>query len=107
MDELEKLLATRRDARVAVIGPTDAVTNYLGETEKNLDGALYRSEHGAAILFFNEADELIGKTHVVADHNGPVVLGAASLDAIPRELRKRLVVVKAPTERWWRRRRPD
>jgi hypothetical protein len=107
MDELEKLLATRRDARIAVIGPTDAVTKYLGETEKNLDGALNGSGHGAAILFFNGADELVDKTHVVADHDGPVVLGAASLGAIPPELRKRLVVVKAPTERWWRRRRRD
>jgi hypothetical protein len=107
MDEFAKLLATRRDARVAVIGPADAVARYLGETEKNLDGALYTSEQGAAILFFRDGDGLVGPKNAVADDDGPVVLAAASVDAIPRELRKGLVVVKAPTERRWRRRRPD
>lgn len=36
MSELEKLLSTRRDVRVAVIGPEQVVSKYIGETEKNL-----------------------------------------------------------------------
>ena len=106
MDELAKLLTTRRDARVAVIGPTDAVAKYLGETEKELVGARYTSERGASVLFFNVGDGLVGRMEAVANHQGPVLLGAASVGAIPRELRKGLVVVNAPTQRWWRRRRP-
>jgi hypothetical protein len=56
MTELEKLLATRRDARVAVLGPAD----------------------------------------------GPVLIGARSLQSIPDELRAGLDVVKAPRVPWWR-----
>ncbi len=103
MNELEKLLATRSDARVAVIGPAEAVSKYIGETEKNLARELADAERAGAILFYDESDDLFGKRGEVERHDGPVVLGARSLDSIPRELRKGLVVVKAPAPPWWRR----
>lgn len=103
MDELEKLLATRSDARVAVIGPAEAVSRYIGETEKNLSRELAGADRAGAILFFDESDDLFGKRGEVERHDGPVVLGARSLASIPPELRKGLVVVKAPRPPWWRR----
>ena len=42
MNELEKLLATRTDARVAVIGLPEVVSKYVGETEKNLEQVVRR-----------------------------------------------------------------
>lgn len=103
MTELEKLLATRPDARVAVIGPEAAVSKYIGETEKSLSGVFDRAETGGAILFFDESEDLFGKRDEIEQHEGPVVLGARSLRAIPAELRRNLVVVRAPGRPWWRR----
>ncbi|MGD0539131.1 MAG: aminomethyl-transferring glycine dehydrogenase [Verrucomicrobiota bacterium] len=42
-------------------GPAPVVSQYLGETEKNLDQLLARAEIGDAILFFDEADALFGQ----------------------------------------------
>ena len=103
MNELEKLLATRSDARVAVVGPSEAVSKYVSETEKNLENVLDRAERAGRILFVDEADDLFGRRAEIEEHDGPVVVGARSLDAIPDELRKGLVVVKAPKPRWWQR----
>jgi SpoVK/Ycf46/Vps4 family AAA+-type ATPase len=103
VNELEKLLATRSDARVAVIGPGDAVSKYIGETEKSIAAELPDAERAGAILFFDESDDLFGKRDEVERHDGPVVLGARSIDSIPPELRKGLVVVKTPRSSWWRR----
>jgi SpoVK/Ycf46/Vps4 family AAA+-type ATPase len=103
MNELEKLLATRPDARVAVIGPDAAVSKYVGETEKNLGAVFDRAERGGAILFFDESDDLFGKREEIEQHEGPVVLGARSLRSVPPELRGNLVVVRAPRPPWWRR----
>ena len=103
MNELEKLLATRSDARVAVIGLSEAVSRYVSETEGNLDNVFGRAERAGTILFFEESDDLFGKRTVIEEHDGPVVLGARSIDAIPQALRKGLVVVKAPRLRWWQR----
>jgi SpoVK/Ycf46/Vps4 family AAA+-type ATPase len=100
--ELEKLLATRRDARVAIVGPADVVSKYMGETEKNLASSFDAADRGGSILFFDESDELFGKRDEIERHDGPVVLGVRSIASIPRELRKNLVVVKAPRPRWWR-----
>ena len=102
MTELEKLLATRRDARVAVVGPKDVVSKYIGETEKNLASSLAEDESVGAVLFFDESDDLVGKRDAIESHGGPVVLGVRSIASIPAELRKHLVVVKAPRPRWWR-----
>jgi ATP-dependent 26S proteasome regulatory subunit len=96
VDELAKLLATRRDARVAVIGPQDAVSKYIGETEKNLSRQFDASEQAGAILFFDESDGLFGKREEVEQHDGPVVLGVRSIRSVPPELRTNLVVVRAP-----------
>ena len=103
MNELEKLLATRSDARVAVIGLSEVVSKYVGETEKNLAQVFDSAEHGGAILFFDESDDLFGKRTEIAQHDGPVVIGVRSIDSIPDEIRKGLVVVKAPRARWWKR----
>jgi SpoVK/Ycf46/Vps4 family AAA+-type ATPase len=106
MDELAKLLATRRDARVAVIGAADVVSEYIAETEKNLSEALDAAERSGAILFVDEADDLFGKRAEIEQHDGPVVLGVRSIRSIPPELRTNLVVVRAPRRGWWRRLRP-
>ncbi len=103
MDELAKLLATRRDARVAVVGTAEAVSKYIGETEKNLARVLADADGAGAILYFDEADSLFGKRTEIDAHDGPVVLGVRSIRSIPPELRHGLVVVKAPRRRWWRR----
>lgn len=102
MTELEKLLATRRDVRVAVVGPKDVVSKYMAETEKNLASSLAAAERGGTVLFFDESDDLFGKRDEIERHDGPVVLGVRSIASIPAELRKHLVVVKAPRPRWWR-----
>ena len=102
MNELEKLLATRRDARVAVIGPREAVSKYIGETEKNLARLPDVAERGGTILFYDEADDLFGKRAEIEAHDGPVVMGVRHVRSVPRELRKGIVAVKAPRRpRWW------
>ena len=103
MNELEKLLATRTDARVAVIGLPEVVSKYVGETEKNLDEVFDGAERSGAVLFFDESDDLFGKRDEIEQYDGPVVIGARSIESIPDELRKGLVVVKAPRPRWWQR----
>jgi SpoVK/Ycf46/Vps4 family AAA+-type ATPase len=99
MNELEKLLATRSDARVAVIGPAEVVSKYISETEKNLETSLEPAERSGAILFFDEADDLFGKSSEIEEHDGLVVIGVRSIRSIPDELRKGLVVVKAGRSR--------
>jgi SpoVK/Ycf46/Vps4 family AAA+-type ATPase len=103
MNELEKLLATRSDARVAVIGLSEVVSKYVEETEKNLERVFGSAERAETVLFFDESDDLFGKRDEIEQHDGPVVIGARSLESIPDELRKGLVVVKAPRPRWWQR----
>ena len=102
MTELEKLLATRRDVRVAVVGLQDVVSKYMAETETNLASSFEAAERGGTILFLDESDDLFGKRDEIERHDGPVVLGVRSIASIPAELRKHLVVVKAPRPRWWR-----
>jgi SpoVK/Ycf46/Vps4 family AAA+-type ATPase len=96
VDELAKLLATRRDARVAVIGSPQAVSKYIGETEKSIAAELGDADPAGPMLVFDDADSLLGRREEIERHDGPVVLCAASLRSIPRELRRGLVVVKAP-----------
>ena len=99
MSELEKLLATRRDARVAVVGPAEVVSKYIGETEKNVSASFEAAERGGTLLFVDESDGLFGRCEEIERHDGPVVLGVRAIAAIPAELRKNLVVVKAPRRR--------
>ena len=102
MNELEKLLATRRDARVAIVGPAQVVSKYIAETEQNLASSIDGIERGGTLLVFDEADGLLGKRDDIERHDGPVVLGVRSIGSIPVELRRNLVVVKAPRRRSWR-----
>ncbi len=102
MTELEKLLATRPDARVALIGLQGVVSKYIGETEKHLARLFDAAEESNAILFVDEADDLFGKRAEIEAHDGPVVLGVRHLRNVPPELRKGLVAVRAPRRRrWW------
>jgi len=103
MDELAKLLATRREARVAVIGPADAVSKYIGETEKNIGEMFGAAERSGAVLFVDEADDLFGRREEIEQHDGPVVLVVRSIRSIPPQLRKNLIVVHAPRGGWWQR----
>lgn len=43
------------------------VSKYIGETEKNLDQVFRAAEHSNAILFFDEADALLGKRSEVKE----------------------------------------
>jgi|HubBroStandDraft_6_1064221.scaffolds.fasta_scaffold103806_2 SpoVK/Ycf46/Vps4 family AAA+-type ATPase len=43
------------------------VSEYIGETEKNLRGVFEAAEQGGAILLFDEADALFGKRSKVED----------------------------------------
>ena len=43
------------------------VSDYIGETEKNLEAVFSDAEDGGAILFFDEADALFGKRSEVKD----------------------------------------
>ena len=102
MNELEKLLATREDARVAIVGPAEVVSKYIAETEQNLAASFEDAERSGSILVFDEADGLFGKRDEIERHGGPVVLGVRSIASIPVELRQNLVVVNAPRRRWRR-----
>ena len=44
-----------------------------------------------------------GRRTEIEQHDGPVVIGARSLQSIPDELRTGLVVVNAQRLPWWRR----
>ena len=55
------------------------------------------------LLILAESDALFGKRTEIEQHDGPVVIGVRSIDSIPDELRKGLIVVKAPRPRWWQR----
>ena len=94
MDELAQLLASRTDAIAAVIGTGSVVSRYIGETEKNLAAALGDAERAGVLLVVDEADDLFGRRGEIEAHDGPVLLSARSLEAIPPELRERLAAVK-------------
>lgn len=46
---------------------SSVVSKYIGETEKNLNRVFTEAEHSNAILFFDEADALLGKRSEVKD----------------------------------------
>ena len=98
-----RLIATRPDARVAVIGAAEVVSKYIGETEKSLSAEFGDAQRSGAVLFYDEADDLFGKREEIEQHDGPVVLGVCSIRSIPPELRTNLVVVRSPGGSWWRR----
>ena len=80
----------------------EVVSKYIAETEQNLASSFEDVERGGTLLVLDEADGLLGKRDEIERHDGPVVLGVRSIASIPVELRKNLVVVKAPRRRSWR-----
>ena len=46
------------------------VSQYIGETEKNLNGVFDKAEASGAILFFDEADALFGTGSKVSEAHG-------------------------------------
>ena len=103
MSELVKLLATRPDARVAVVGPAEVVSKYVAETERSVAQLLGRADESDVILFLDETDALFGRRTEVEEPDRPLVLGVRSIRSIPPEFRKGMVVVRAPRPRWWQR----
>lgn len=55
------------------------VSNYIGETEKNLTAAFERAASSNAILFFDEADALFGKRSEVKDSHDRCANAEANL----------------------------
>ena len=72
----------------------------MGETEKNVTASVAAAERGGTILVVDGSDDLFGNRGEIERHDGPVVLGVRSMTSIPAELRKNLVIVKAPRRRW-------
>jgi glycine dehydrogenase len=52
---------------LGVVGTSEVVSKYIGESEKNLRQLLSVAESGDTILFFDEADALFGKRSDVKD----------------------------------------
>jgi glycine dehydrogenase len=50
-----------------VVGTSEVVSNYIGETEKNLEKVFAAAAAGNTVLFFDEADALFGKRTDVKD----------------------------------------
>lgn len=91
------------------------VSQYIGETQKNLDRLFAEAEANDAILFFDEADALFGKRSEVKDahdryanieigyllqrieeHRNLVVLVSKSRFTLPVALQRRLSVYRFP-----------
>lgn len=66
---LERAKKAARDAGLTLhrVDLSQVVSEYAGETEKNLARLLEMAEHGKLLLFFDEADELFGKRTDVRD----------------------------------------
>jgi len=63
-NELAQALAHKMAYRIDLGG---AVSEYIGETEKNLNAVFHRADRSGVILFFDEADVLFGKRTEVKD----------------------------------------
>jgi hypothetical protein len=109
------------------------VSKYIGETEKNLSAVFSAAEASPVVLFFDEADALIGKRSAVSDahdryanievayllqrmerHNGIVVLATNMASNIDKAFARRIhVAVDFPMPQFeerlriWRRSLPD
>ncbi|MGZ8255077.1 MAG: ATP-binding protein [Burkholderiaceae bacterium] len=88
---------------------SQAMSKYIGETEKNLDAAFRGAEEAGAVLLFDEADALLGKRSAVRDahdryanvdvayllqrleeHKGPVILATNRRENIDEAFTRRL-----------------
>jgi len=62
-----EVIANDLDLDLYKIDLSAVVSKYIGETEKNLNRVFSEAEHSSAILFFDEADALLGKRSEVKD----------------------------------------
>jgi hypothetical protein len=108
-------LATALDVNVYRVDLGRVVSQYIGETEKNLQAVFRDAEKSGAVLLLDEADALFGKRSEMKDsHNryanievnyllqrmesfaGVAILTSNSNDAIDPDVLKRLKVVAFP-----------
>jgi len=68
LDETTSLDDVAEILRVFRADQADAISKYIGETEKNLAKLFDAAESGDAILFFDEADALFGKRNSVSGY---------------------------------------
>jgi SpoVK/Ycf46/Vps4 family AAA+-type ATPase len=93
------------------------VSQYIGETRKNIDRLFAEAEASAAILLFDEADALLGKRSEVKDahdryanievnyllqrmeeHPNLVLLVSEPTFIVPKELQRRLSIYRFPPD---------
>jgi SpoVK/Ycf46/Vps4 family AAA+-type ATPase len=60
-------IAGRAGASLLTVDLSRAVSQFIGETEKNLERIFRRAEEIGAVLLFDEADALFGRRSDVAD----------------------------------------
>jgi SpoVK/Ycf46/Vps4 family AAA+-type ATPase len=60
-------LATAASVKVLRVDLSEVVSQYVGETEKNLDRIFAEAEKAGAVLLFDEADALFGRRTDVKD----------------------------------------
>jgi SpoVK/Ycf46/Vps4 family AAA+-type ATPase len=65
-----EMLAESLNVDVFRVDVSAVVSQYIGETEKNLNDVFDKAEASGAILFFDEADELFGARGTVNDPHG-------------------------------------
>lgn len=65
--ELAKLLAEELETQLLRVDISGVVSEFIGETEKNLARLLDRAEESGAVLLLDEADALFGKRTEVKD----------------------------------------
>jgi SpoVK/Ycf46/Vps4 family AAA+-type ATPase len=65
--EAAQKLAKESSLTLRHIDLSQVVSEYIGETEKNLAAIFADAERGKALLFFDEADALFGKRSDVKD----------------------------------------
>ena len=108
-------LAKRLGRDLLPVDLSAVVSNYIGETEKNLDRIFSDAAANGALLFFDEADALFGKRTEVKDahdryaglaisyllrrieeYGGLAVLASKPRLTLPMALRRRFSVCRFP-----------
>lgn len=109
-----KDLATDAGKELLVVDLKQVISNYIGETEKNLRHLFEKAAESDAVLFFDEADALFGKRTGVRDshdryanqeisylmkemvaHTGLVILATAKKGAVDAAVLRRMRYVVA------------
>lgn len=60
-------LAAQQQRNIYRVKLSGMVSQYIGETEKNIDKIFYKAENNNLVLLFDEADALFGKRTTVKD----------------------------------------